>query len=133
MVGTKNYATALALEEKFVFGGTLHDAAEEGGVTAEGGLGPQFGGSVGLSGGVLQIGQEGAGKLLPILRRQKGRLQTAGLICAPELREELTSLLLRVGVTRITRAGSLSDSFPGEAHDGEYPLQRYTRVVDIEV
>lgn len=72
------------------------------------------------------------GHLLSALRRQKGRLQTAGLICEPEKREALTELLLRAGVTRITRAGSLSASFPGEAHDGEYPLRRYTRIVDVE-
>ncbi len=71
-------------------------------------------------------------RLLSTLRRQKGRLQTAGLLCAPEKREALTGLLLRAGVTRVTRAGGLSDSFPGEAHDGEYSLRRYTRVVDIE-
>lgn len=71
-------------------------------------------------------------QLLSTLRRQKGRLQTAGLLCAPEKREALTGLLLRAGVTRVTRAGSLSDSFPGEAHDGEYPLQRYTRLADVE-
>lgn len=71
-------------------------------------------------------------RLLPALRRQKGRLQTAGLICEPEKREALTELLLRAGATRVTRAGSLSRSFPGEAHDGEYPLRRYTRIVDVE-
>ena len=66
------------------------------------------------------------------LRRQKGRLQTAGLLCAPEDREELTGLLARAGLTRITRAGSMSDAFPGEGHDGEYPLRRYVRIVDVE-
>ena len=70
--------------------------------------------------------------LLPTLRRQKGRLQTVGLICTPEKREGLTALLSRAGLTRITRAGTLSASFPGEAHDGEYPLRRYVRIVDIE-
>ena len=70
--------------------------------------------------------------LLPTLRRQKGRLQTVGLLCAKEDRETLTALLAQAGLTRITRAGSLSDSFPGEAHDGEYPLRRYTRVGDVE-
>ena len=44
---------------------------------------------------------------------------------------ELQSLA-QAGLTRITRAGSLSRSFPGEAHDGEYPLRRYTRIVDVE-
>ena len=71
-------------------------------------------------------------ELLPVLRRQKGRLQTAGLLCAEEEREALTALLARAGVTRITRAGRLSDAFPGEGHDGEYPLRRYLRVVDVE-
>lgn len=71
-------------------------------------------------------------ELLPTLRRQKGRLQTAGLICAPGRRGELADLLARAGVTRVTRAGSMSAAFPGEAHDGEYPLRRYLRVVDVE-
>lgn len=71
-------------------------------------------------------------ELLPALRRRKGRLQTAGLVCAPEKRAVLAGLLARAGVTRVTRAGSMSASFPGEAHDGEYPLRRYLRVVDME-
>lgn len=71
-------------------------------------------------------------ELLPALRRQKGRLQTVGLICAPEKRAALTGLLARAGLTRVTRAGSMSAAFPGEAHDGEYPLRRYIRVVDVE-
>ena len=70
--------------------------------------------------------------LLPALRHQKGRLQTAGLICTPEKREALTSLLAQAGLTRITRPGSMSASFPSEAHDGEYPLRRYLRIVDVE-
>ena len=69
--------------------------------------------------------------LLPALRRQKGRLQTVGLICAPEKREALTALLSQAGLTRITHASNMSVSFPGEAHDGEYPLRRYLRVVDV--
>lgn len=66
------------------------------------------------------------------LRREKGRLQTAGLLCPPEQRAALTDLLARAGVTRITRAGSMSNTFPGENHDGEYSLRRYIRIVDIE-
>lgn len=71
-------------------------------------------------------------ELLPVLRRQKGRLQTAGLLCPEGEREVLAALLARAGVTRITRAGHLSNAFPGEGHDGEYPLRRYLRVVDVE-
>lgn len=69
-------------------------------------------------------------ELLPALRRQKGRLQTAGLLCPEEDRAALTDLLTRAGVTRVLRAGEMSDTFAGEAHDGEYPLRRYTRMVN---
>jgi len=71
-------------------------------------------------------------KLLPTLRREKGHLQTAGLICAPEDRAELTDLLCRAGLTRVTRAGSMSAAFSGENHDGEYSLRRYIRIVDVQ-
>ena len=70
-------------------------------------------------------------KLLPVLRRQKGRLQTAGLLCPEADRAGLTDLLVRAGVTRVLRAGEMSDSFCGEAHDGAYPLRQYTRIVNV--
>lgn len=71
-------------------------------------------------------------KMIPVLRRKKQYLQTAGLICADRDRAELSDILARAGVTRITSAGAMSDYFPGEAHDGEYPLRRYTRTVNEE-
>ena len=71
-------------------------------------------------------------ELFSALRRQRGRLQTAGLICPPEQRAELVALLARAGVTRITAAGDLSHPFLGENHDGEFPLRRYVRMVDVE-
>ncbi|MBQ3841234.1 MAG: acyl-CoA reductase [Ruminiclostridium sp.] len=71
--------------------------------------------------------------ILPILRRKKGELQTAGLICSPEKRDELTEMLLRSGVNRVMTAGDMSASFTGEAHDGEYPLRRYIRNTDTEI
>ena len=70
--------------------------------------------------------------ILPALRRHKGHLQTVGLLCPEGQREELAELFLRCGLTRILRAGTMSDVFCGEAHDGEYPLRRYTRMVDIQ-
>ncbi len=70
-------------------------------------------------------------ELLPTLRRQKGRLQTAGLLCPEADRAALTDLLVRSGVTRVLPAGEMSDTFSGEAHDGEYPLRRYTRMVNV--
>lgn len=72
-------------------------------------------------------------KLLSTLRREKGHLQTAGLLCSPQAREELTDLLSRAGLTRITRVGHMSHTFPDENHDGEYSLRRYIRIVDIEI
>ncbi len=63
---------------------------------------------------------------------QRGRLQTVGLLCPPQEREELCQLLSRAGVTRITTAGHMSEPFLGECHDGEYSLRRYLRLVDVE-
>ena len=71
-------------------------------------------------------------ELIPALRRQRGRLQTAGLLCPEGERAELASLLVRAGVNRVTAPGHMSDTFPLEAHDGEYPLRRYVRAADIE-
>lgn len=73
-----------------------------------------------------------ADKLLNELRRAKEYLQTAGLICSSEKREALCDILIRGGVNRVMTAGNMSVSFCGEAHDGEYPLRRYTRIVNIE-
>ena len=72
-------------------------------------------------------------ELIPVLRRAKPYLQTAGLGCEPEEREELIGLLTRAGLTRISYPGSMSAPIPGEAHDGAYPLQRYLRIVDVEL
>lgn len=73
------------------------------------------------------------GKIVPVLRRKKGLLQTAGLICAPGKRDVFADLFARCGITRITTAGNMSAYFFGEAHDGEYALRRYVRMVDVEV
>ena len=72
------------------------------------------------------------GELIGVLFPQRGRLQTAGLLCPPQEREALCALLCRAGVTRITTAGHMSAPFLGECHDGEYPLLRYLRLVDAE-
>ena len=72
-------------------------------------------------------------EILPVLRKAKSYLQTAGLACPPAEREALTQLLAQAGLTRITRLGSMSEGVPGEAHDGSYPLQRYIRIVNVEI
>lgn len=70
-------------------------------------------------------------EMMTHLRKAKGCLQTAGLICAPSRRARLTELLIRCGVNRVMRAGNMSDSFLGEAHDGQYALRQYTRIVNV--
>ena len=72
-------------------------------------------------------------EILPVLRKAKSYLQTACLACPPAEREALTQLLAQAGLTRITRPGSMSEGVPGEAHDGSYPLQRYIRIVNVEI
>lgn len=59
-------------------------------------------------------------------------LQTAGLICPSTEREKLTDLLVRCGLVRVTRGADMSTYFPGESHDGEYALDRYMRIVNIQ-
>lgn len=68
--------------------------------------------------------------IVPVLRRKKGYLQTAGLICSDKDRKHLTETFAKCGVTRITNPGDMSEFFIGEGHDGEYPLMRYVRVVN---
>lgn len=71
-------------------------------------------------------------EIVEVLRRNKGYLQTAGLICVPEERKVLTELLLRAGVVRVKSPREMSMPTCIDAHDGEYPLQRYSRIVEWE-
>lgn len=72
-------------------------------------------------------------KIFSALRPHKGYLQTVGLLCPPEDRPVLAEQFAACGLTRVTRPGSMSDVFAGEGHDGEYPLRRYVRMVDVEL
>ncbi|MBO4650106.1 MAG: acyl-CoA reductase [Clostridiales bacterium] len=72
-------------------------------------------------------------KLTEALFEARYYLQTAGVICPSEQREELIEILVKCGLTRITRGADMSAFFPGEAHDGEYALDRYMKLVNIEV
>ena len=71
-------------------------------------------------------------KIIKALKPYRGYLQTAGLLCYEKDRAYLEGLLIKAGVVRITKAGGMSGMTPGEAHDGEYALQRYCRIVEIE-
>lgn len=67
-----------------------------------------------------------------VLYEGKHHLQTAGLICPADRRADLTEILIRAGIVRVTHPGQMSAYFPGECHDGEYALARYVRTVNIE-
>lgn len=71
------------------------------------------------------------GRIVPALKGRKGVLQTVGLLCPPEDRAPLETLLARAGAVRITAPGEMSRTVPGEAHDGQYPLRLYSRVVEL--
>ena len=71
--------------------------------------------------------------IIRILRKKRGFLQTAGLICEAKKRTKLSEMLSRCGIVRITRAGDTSSAFSVEAHDGEYPLRRYIRIVNEQI
>jgi len=73
-----------------------------------------------------------AESLMQVLRKGKGYLQTAGLI-AGDNREELADTLIRCGVNRVLPPAEMSYTFPGESHDGIYPFERYTRVVNYKL
>jgi len=70
-------------------------------------------------------------EILHRLKRHKNHLQTVGLLCGESEREPLIERFLAVGVTRITRAGDMSDMRACESHDGVMALREYSRLVDI--
>ena len=47
-----------------------------------------------------------------------------------EERAELSYLLLRAGAVKVASPGAMTKIFGLKAHDGEYPLLRYTKVVE---
>ncbi|MFR2847742.1 MAG: acyl-CoA reductase [Hungatella hathewayi] len=52
-----------------------------------------------------------------------------GLLCGEDEREALAYLLCRAGAVRICDGGSMSKLHTPGAHDGEYPLRRYRRII----
>ena len=66
------------------------------------------------------------------LKKHKNHLQTCALLCKEQDVEELSNLLATAGVVRITK-GDMARMYNGEAHDGVYPLQEYTRIVEVDM
>ncbi|MCQ2474201.1 MAG: acyl-CoA reductase [Saccharofermentans sp.] len=78
---------------------------------------------------IKPLPRENVGK---VLYQSRYHLQTAGLICPKEDRNSLAELFTQTGIIRVTKPADMSAYFPGESHDGEYALNRYTRVVNVE-
>lgn len=71
-------------------------------------------------------------KIIINLKKHKNHLQTCGLLCDESEKEELSHLLASAGVVRITN-GDMARMIAGEAHDGVYPLQEYSRIVEVDI
>lgn len=70
-------------------------------------------------------------EIVRALKKQKGYLQTCGLLCNADEKQDIAERLVSAGVVRVTN-GDLSRTVFGEAHDGTYPLREYTKIVEID-
>ena len=70
--------------------------------------------------------------IIKSLKAKKGHLQTVGLVCGDSERTELADIFAKTGLTHIARTKNMSQMLPGGTHDGEYPLRRYSRIVEVE-
>lgn len=60
----------------------------------------------------------------------RGHMQTAGLICAENEREQLSDLLIRAGAVKVRCPAQMSEMHTGEPHDGEFALRRYVKILE---
>ena len=68
-------------------------------------------------------------RMITHLHPYKNHLQTAALLCGEAEWESLRDKLWCSGVVRISGGREMSESYCGAAHDGEYTLRRYSRIV----
>ena len=71
-------------------------------------------------------------QIVPVLRPYKNYLQTVALLCSEAEKPEIVEKLQKTGAVRICSGGRMSATYLGAAHDGEYPLRRYTKVFAVE-
>ena len=70
-------------------------------------------------------------EIVEVLKPNKNLLQTVSINRNLANRAGICRLLAKSGVTRIVNLGDNSRMLPGEAHDGEYALRKYIRIVEI--
>ncbi len=71
-------------------------------------------------------------ELLSALRPYKNYLQTVGLACGQSELHSLSHIFFKTGVVRVCPCEKMSQTYCGAPHDGEFPLRRYTKIVDID-
>ena len=68
--------------------------------------------------------------IIKVLKPNKNLLQTVSINNGLLNREKIANNLIKAGVTRVVPLGENSRMISGESHDGEYPLRRYSRIVE---
>lgn len=71
--------------------------------------------------------------IIRVLKPYKNYLQSAGVYVDKDHEEQVCTYLAKSGVVRITHLGETSRMISGEAHDGEYPLRLYSRIVERHI
>lgn len=72
-------------------------------------------------------------QIIDQLHKNKGYLQTVGLVCQEKEWNELSTSFFMAGATKVTIPKYMSYLDVIETHDGEYPLRRYVRIVNGRV
>jgi len=68
-------------------------------------------------------------EIIGVLKPYKNYLQTCALLCSDDDYEVLKQSLYRAGIVRVCAADAMTATYSAMPHDGEYALQRYTKVV----
>lgn len=68
--------------------------------------------------------------IIKALKENRKLLQTAAVEVNPLHYKEVSDSFSKAGITRIVKLGDSSRMIAGESHDGEYPLMRYSRIVE---
>ena len=68
--------------------------------------------------------------IIKVLKPNKRYLQTVSINSNIADKELICRNLVIAGATRIVALGDNSRMISGESHDGEYPLRRYTKIVE---
>ena len=71
-------------------------------------------------------------EIIGTLRPYRSYLQSAGLAALSGEINEISGLLYKSGVTRVTSAGKMAYGYTGEPHDGVFALMQYVRRVSLE-